>query len=255
MSLDDKVLAVVEGKEITQKQLNLLIEQAPADQQAQFKTREGQRQLLNEMIAQELFYLKGKDEHVEETEQYQKEFAEMKEKFMKSYMIAHFMDNVKVTEEELKTYYDENSNQFIAPDSIRASHILLPSKQQAVDIIKEINDGDKSFEQAAMDYSLDQANKGKGGDLGYFHKGQMVAEFEVAAFALEPGEMTSEPVKSQFGYHIIKVTDKKIKEKIPFEAAHDSLHRFLLGQKQNRAYVNEAEDLKEKYNVEIKLVF
>ena len=106
-----------------------------------------------------------------------------------------------------------------------------------------------------MDYSLDQANKGKGGDLGYFHKGQMVAEFEVAAFALEPGEMTSEPVKSQFGYHIIKVTDKKIKEKIPFEAAHDSLHRFLLGQKQNRAYVNEAEDLKEKYNVEIKLGF
>lgn len=253
MSLEDKVLAIVEGKEITQNQLDLLIAQAPADQQAQFKTREGQRQLLNEMIAQELFYLKGKDEHVEETEQYQKEFAEMKEKFMKSYMIAHFMDNVTVTEEELKAYYNEHSNQFIAPDSIRASHILLPSKQQAVDIIKEINDGGKTFEQAAKDYSLDQANREKGGDLGYFHKGQMVAEFEVAAFALEPGEMTSEPVKSQFGYHIIKVTDKKIKEKIPFEAAHDSLHRFLLGQKQNRAYVNEAEDLKDKYNVEIKL--
>ena len=91
MSLEDKVLAIVEGKEITQNQLDLLIAQAPADQQAQFKTREGQRQLLNEMIAQELFYLKGKDEHVEETEQYQKEFAEMKEKFMKSYMIAHFI--------------------------------------------------------------------------------------------------------------------------------------------------------------------
>ena len=67
MSLEDKVLAIVEGKEITQNQLDLLIAQAPADQQAQFKTREGQRQLLNEMIAQELFYLKGKDEHVEET--------------------------------------------------------------------------------------------------------------------------------------------------------------------------------------------
>ncbi|MCH4072815.1 peptidylprolyl isomerase [Pseudoramibacter sp.] len=253
MPLEDKVLAVVEGKEITQKQLNLLIEQAPADQQAQFRTREGQRQLLNEMIAQELFYLKGKDEHVEDTEQYQKEFSEMKEKFLKSYMISHFMSDIKVSEEELKAYYQEHSNQFIAPDSIRASHILLPSKQQAIDIINEINKGDKSFEQAAKDYSLDQSNRNKGGDLGYFHKGQMVAEFEVAAFALEPGEMTKEPVKSQFGYHIIKVTDKKIKEKIPFEAAHDSLHRFLLGQKQNRAYVNEAEDLKEKYSVEIKL--
>lgn len=253
MPLEDKVLAVVEGKEITQKQLDLLIDQAPADQQAQFRTREGQRQLLNEMIAQELFYLKGKDENIEDTEQYQKEFAEMKEKFLKSYMISHFMSNIEVTEEELKAYYQEHSNQFIAPDSIRASHILLPSKQQAIDIINEINSGDKSFEQAAKDYSLDQSNKAKGGDLGYFHKGQMVAEFEVAAFALEPGEMTKEPIKSQFGYHIIKITDKKIKEKIPFEAAHDSLHRFLLGQKQNRAYVNEAEDLKEKYSVEIKL--
>lgn len=249
---NDRVLATVNGKPITNMQLELLIAQAPDDQQAQFRTHEGRRQLLNEMIAQELFYLKGKEENVEETEQYQKEFAEMKEKFMKSYMIAHFMEEIKVPDEEVRAYYDEHQKEFIAPDSVRCSHILLPAKQQAIDIIGEIKDGGKTFEQAAKDYSVDPSNRDKGGDLGYFQKGQMVAEFEVAAFGLDIGEMTEEPVKTQFGYHIIKCTDRKIHEMIPFEAAKDSLHRFLLGQKQNRKYVAEAEELKRKYDVEIK---
>ena len=91
IDIGDKVLAVVEGKEIKASQLNLLIDQAPDDQQAQFRTHEGRRQLLNEMIGQELFYLEGKDNHIEDTEEYQKEFEEMKEKFLKSYMISHFM--------------------------------------------------------------------------------------------------------------------------------------------------------------------
>lgn len=253
MSEKDQVLATVEGKEITQSQLDLLIEQAPQDQQMQFRTHEGRRQLLNEMIAQELFYLKGKAEKVEETEEYQKEFAEMTEKFLKSYMISHFMSSVKVEEAELRQYYDENQDKFIAPDSVRCSHILVPAKQQAIDIIEEINAGGKTFDQAAKAYSVDTSNKDRGGDLGYFHKGQMVAEFEMAAFSLNPGEMTSEPIQTQFGWHIIQCNDRKTNEIVPFEAARDSLHRFLLGQKQNRRYVAEAEDLKKQYQVDIKL--
>ncbi len=254
IDIGDKVLAVVEGKEIKASQLNLLIDQAPDDQQAQFRTHEGRRQLLNEMIGQELFYLEGKDNHIEDTEEYQKEFEEMKEKFLKSYMISHFMTEIDVPDEEVRAYYDENPKQFIAPDHVRASHILVPAEQQAIDIIEEIKSEKKTFEQAAKDYSLDMT-KDKGGDLGYFPKGKMVPVFEQAAFSLDVGEMTDKPVKSEFGYHIIKVTDKKIGETAPYSAVKDSLKKYLLGMKQNRAYINKIEDLKEIYKVEYKAGF
>ena len=254
IDIGDKVLAVVEGKEIKASQLNLLIDQAPDDQQAQFRTHEGRRQLLNEMIGQELFYLEGKDNHIEDTEEYQKEFEEMKEKFLKSYMISHFMTEIDVPDEEVRAYYDENPKQFIAPDHVRASHILVPAEQQAIDIIEEIKSEKKTFEQAAKDYSLDMT-KDKGGDLGYFPKGKMVPVFEQAAFSLDVGEMTDKPVKSEFGYHIIKVTDKKIGETAPYSAVKDSPKKYLLGMKQNRAYINKIEDLKEIYKVEYKAGF
>ena len=249
--MEEKILATVEGKAITNIQLDGLIQQAPQDQQNQFRTHEGHRQLLNEMIAQELFYLEGKKEKIEETQDFKKEFEEMKEKFLKSYMISHFMGSVSVEEKEVKDYYDAHPKEFIAPDSIRASHILLPAEQQAKDIINEINNGDKSFEDAAKAYSI-CPSKDVGDDLNYFSKGKMVPEFEKVAFALKVGEMTDKPIKTEFGWHIIKITDSKSGETIPYDVVKDSLHHFLLGQKQNHEYMSEVEELKKSFKVEYK---
>lgn len=145
--MEDKVLAVVEGKEIRNSQLEMLIAQAPEDQQAQFRGREGRRQLLNEMIAQELFYLEGKKNKVDETEAFQKELEEAKEKLLKSHMVTTFMSQFTVSDEEVEAYYRDNPDQFVAPESIRASHILLPTKQQAVDIIEEIKTAAKPLKK------------------------------------------------------------------------------------------------------------
>ena len=252
--MEKKVLATVEGKAITDEQLELLIAQAPQDQQAQFHTTEGKRQLLNEMIAQELFYCEGKRQHVEDTDDYKKELEEMKEKFLKSYMVTHFMTAVSVSDEEVREYYDAHPKEFIAPDSRRASHILLPTEQQAIDIIGEIKDGGKTFEEAAKAYSI-CPSKEVGGDLNYFSKGKMVPEFEQAAFDMEVGTMTDTPVQTQFGWHIIKITDEKTGETIPFDVVKDSLHKFLLGQKQNHEYLCKVEDLKKEFKVETKGLF
>ena len=250
--MEDKILATVEGTPIKKSQLDLLVDQLPQDQQAQFKGRDGQRKLLDEMIAQELFYLEGKKEKVEETEEFKKLLEETKEKLLKTHMIASFMKSVDIDEAEIKKYYDENPSQFIAPDSIRASHILLPAEQQAIDILEEIKLEKKSFEDAAKEYSV-CPSKNAGGDLNYFSRGQMVPPFESAAFQLAVGEMTEAPVKTDFGWHIIKVTDIKTKETIPFEAVHDSLRNFLLGQKQNRKFLDRVEELKKEYTVELNL--
>lgn len=133
---------------------------------------------------------------------------------------------------------------------IRASHILVPAEQQAIDITEEIKSGEKTFEEAAEAYSM-CPSKDKGGDLGFFGRGKMVPAFENAAFELNVGEMTDKPVKTDFGYHIIKVVDERKNATIPFQYVKETLHKWLLNTKQNREYISKIDELKEKYDVEV----
>jgi peptidyl-prolyl cis-trans isomerase D len=121
-----------------------------------------------------------------------------------------------VTGQQIERAYNDNIQQYSQPEQVRASHILLKTegkddaavKKQAEDLIAQIKKG-ANFEELAKKNSQDESSAVKGGDLDFFAKGRMVAEFDQAAFTMKPGEMTDAPVKSQFGYHIIKVTDKK----------------------------------------------
>ncbi|MCM3322124.1 peptidylprolyl isomerase [Cytobacillus kochii] len=112
--------------------------------------------------------------------------------------------DVEATEEEMKEYYENYKPE------IQARHILVADKETAEEVKKKLDDGE-DFAKVAEEYSTDTASAANGGDLGWFGAGQMVAEFEEAAYALEVDEI-SEPVESQHGFHIIQVTDKKEKE-------------------------------------------
>jgi peptidyl-prolyl cis-trans isomerase D len=120
-----------------------------------------------------------------------------------------------VTPTEVQSYYNGNITQYQTPEQVRASHILLNTagkdeaavRKQAEDILQQVRSG-ADFAELAKKYSEDEGSKANGGDLDYFSRGRMVPEFETAAFALEVGQV-SELVKSQFGFHIIKVVDKK----------------------------------------------
>ncbi|MBN1456956.1 MAG: peptidylprolyl isomerase [Sedimentisphaerales bacterium] len=141
----------------------------------------------------------------------------------------------KVTEEAAKAYYDENIKQFTNEEQAKASHILIDTrgkdeagkveaKAQAEDILKQVKDGG-DFAELAKTYSS-CPSKSKGGDLGYFEKGRMVPEFSQAAFALNIGEV-SDIVETQFGYHIIKLTDKKEAGVLKFEDEKDKIMDML----------------------------
>lgn len=246
-------LATVEGKTIYSTDLENLIKQLPPEQGKQFQTKEGRRQLLEELVAQELFYLEGKKDKMDETEEFKIMLKDAEEKLLKTHAIAQFMLNITVPDEEVQKFYDENPAQFIAPDSVRALHILVPTEEQAAQIIAEIKDG-KSFEDAAKEYSV-CPSKDQGGDLGYFSKGKMVPEFEAAAFALSVDEMTEVPVQTQFGFHVIKLVDRKESESIPFDVVKENARGFLLREKQNRAFIGKVEELKEKYTVSMEQTF
>ncbi|HEY3157441.1 MAG TPA: peptidyl-prolyl cis-trans isomerase [Vicinamibacterales bacterium] len=123
---------------------------------------------------------------------------------------------INVTPQDVDSYYNANIQQFQTPEQVRASHILLKTegkdeaavRKQAEDVLKQAKAPGADFAALAKKYSEDDGSKANGGDLDYFSKGRMVPEFEQAAFTLQPGQI-SDLVKSQFGFHVIKVVDKK----------------------------------------------
>ncbi|HLT58560.1 MAG TPA: peptidylprolyl isomerase [Limnochordales bacterium] len=122
-------------------------------------------------------------------------------------VVALVSPQVEVTEDEIRSYFDENRDQFGRPEQVRARHILVESQELAQELRERLLAGE-DFAALAQEHSIDRGSAVRGGDLGWFGRGVMVDVFEEAAFALEPGQL-SEPVESMFGYHIILVEDRQ----------------------------------------------
>lgn len=155
--------------------------------------------------------------------------------------------DVKVTDEEIKKFYEENKAMFELPaPEIRASHILVDTQEEAEKILAEIKAG-ADFAELAKKYSKDPATKDIGGDLGYFSKGKMDAEFEKAAFALKTGQV-SDVVKTSFGYHIIKVTGER--NSLSFEDAESYIKSHLEDSKREDEFNKNIEEWKKQAKIE-----
>lgn len=247
--MKNKVLAIVDHREIDESHMDHLIQTIGPERMAQFKGSEGNAQLLQELINQELFYSDAIEKNYDKEDDYLKEVEIVKANLLKSYGIRKFLDTIKLEDGVIKTYYDNNLEQFKKQPTVKASHILVKELADAQKIETEIAGG-LAFEDAAKKYST-CPSKERGGDLGNFGKGQMVPEFEQAAFDLALDTVSS-PVKTQFGYHLIKVFQKNESMTTPFAEAKSQIEQHLLHKKQNEAYLNKISDLKEKYVVEVK---
>ena len=159
--------------------------------------------------------------------------------------MAEISKGVSVADEEVKKFYDENQQTFQKPETVSAKHILVAEESDCLRIMSEIKMGNKSFEDAALEYST-CPSKENGGDLGEFGRGQMVKEFEEAAFNAEIGKVVG-PVATQFGYHLILVENKNEASVVPFEEAEEQIKKSLLVQRQQNAYAEKVAELKEKY--------
>ncbi|HZK58034.1 MAG TPA: peptidylprolyl isomerase [Clostridia bacterium] len=243
---DKKILATVGGREILEQDVNLLLDGLDPQKAAHFKTEEGKRQLLDDLIAQELIYLDAIKNGLDKNEAFIKEAGKMYDDFLKQFAVLNLLRGVTVTEDELSGFYNENKHIFKEPETVQASHILVDDEEQAGKIAEEISNG-LSFEEAASKYSQCPSNI-KGGDLGYFGRGKMVPEFEAVAFDMEKGEI-SEPTKTEFGYHIIKLMDKKSESVKTFDEVKNQLSQQLTIAKQQKAYIDRANELKEEYKV------
>ena len=166
-----------------------------------------------------------------------------------------------VTEDDAKKFYDANLKEFTNPDLVKASHILfrLPpdatpeqakaAEKKAKDAIVRANKGEP-FAQLAAELSEEPGAKERGGDLGYFPKDKMVPEFADAAFAQKVGSVSATPVKTKFGYHVIKVTEKKPAGTATFDEAKAQIIQFLQAQKRRDVFKGVIQDLRQAAKIE-----
>ncbi|MEE6132711.1 peptidylprolyl isomerase [Priestia sp. GS2] len=157
-------------------------------------------------------------------------------------------DTIEISEDEMKSYFDENKDSFDQPEQVKASHILVKDEKTANEVKKKLSDGEK-FADLTKEYSTDTASKEDGGNLGYFSKEDMVQEFSDAAFNLKV-DAISNPVKTEYGYHIIKVTDKKEAQDANYENSKDEIKQLLLENKFQSEYSTWLEETKKKYDIE-----
>lgn len=154
---------------------------------------------------------------------------------------------VTVTDEQVQQYYDENKASFATPEQIRASHILVGTKEEAEDILKQLNDG-ADFATLAKEKSTDTQTKDNGGDLDFFAKGSMEAAFEDAAFALDVNAISG-VVETSYGFHIIKKTDHKDAATPTFEEKKEEIREQLVTQQVSELSTTWMEDLRTKAKI------
>jgi len=247
--MENKVLALVGDREIRQSDFDTLLQQIGPQRAMQFQSPEGQKQLLDELIHQELFLIDGKEGKIDETEEFKQELEFVKENMIKQFAIRNLLDSVKVEDNEIEEFYGSNAEMFKNPESVTASHILVDSEEKANEILEELK-GDKSFEEAAKEYSSCPSSE-NGGDLGNFTKGRMVPEFENAAFGMDVNEISG-VVPTQFGFHIIKVTEKQEADQKSLEEAKEEIANTVLLQKQQEVYLARVDEIKKNVTVEVK---
>ncbi len=238
------VVATVNGKNITEADLSLA-EGELSQQFAQLPPEQRRAAALSAAIEIKVLADKAVADGLDKDPEFQRRVAFLQQRALHGEMVEKEVVG-KITDDELRARYDKEIAAQPPVNEVHARHILVKTKEEAEKIIKEL-DGGADFQKLANEHTSDPSGKTNGGDLGYFGPGQMVPEFDKAAQALAVGAYTKEPVQTQFGWHVIKVEDKRIAPPPPFEQVEAQVRNLVIRDK----YLDLLNKAKEGSKVEI----
>lgn len=260
LSAEDKnVLAKVDGKIITIDEFNRKLDELPIVYQTLTKTKEGKEEYLTILIQNILLANEAKRLKIDKRKDVADKIEDTVRTILAQVLIKDVFNKIEVKDEEIKEHYNSQKEQFKVPEQVNASHILLkfpanPTddvkkavRKKGEEILEKIKNGE-DFKELVMRYSDDTASKEKGGNIGYFSSGMLVKEFEDAAFKLKAGEVSS-LVETEYGYHIIKVEDKKPGTQLEFEDVKGDIKKKLIEDKKQLVFEKFVADLEKKSKI------
>ena len=256
----NETLVTVNGKAITQTDVDSALmnatqgrfNQVPEDKQAEFR-----KQVLEQLIAKELVFEDAKKTGILKSKDFIDEYAKVQERVKEDLAIQVWqkreLDKVVISPKETEDYYNNNKEEFNEKESVHARHILLKTEEDAKAVIVDMKDlkGDAlkdKFIELAKAKSTGPTGP-KGGDLGFFTKGQMVPEFNEKVFSMNIGTITTEPVKTQFGFHVIYLEEKKPEKIRAFAEVKEFIEQRLKLEKFKTVVKDKMENLRKQATI------
>ena len=223
---EEHVIAIVGDEIITEREIRLMIPNFNTELK---KIPPAQKvQIMREIINQRILASEGRALKLDQSKLFKARQRSIFDTALARTTVDYFITNAsKIDEQNLKNFYNKNKRRY-RDDQVRASHILLKTRKEAEDVLEELKAG-KVFAKLAKEKSIGPSSV-KGGDLGFFKRGQMVPAFDSAAFSLSEGA-TGGPIKTRFGFHIIKVTQINKGKLTPFEEVRDQITKILVSEK------------------------
>ena len=243
--MEKEIIAKVAGQTLTEEDFKEFLMELPREQQAYLADPGAKEYFKKEMVSIYLYEQYGEELKLDETEEFKNEMKRLRRSVLSQMAMQKVVNAVTVTEEEKKEFFEANKASYAKGETARAKHILMKEKEEILKVKQEIEDGVKTFEAAAAEYSTCPSGQ-RGGDLGEFGRGQMVKEFEDAVFNGELNKVIG-PVETQFGQHLILVEKLERGDEVKFEDCAERVGQDVLRQKQKKAYTDKVEELTKQY--------
>ncbi len=239
-----KIDGTVITKEDAQREMNSL----PPMAKEFFQGPDGTARFMDELVKKELLYLEAKKRGLDKNEDYKKKVEDFTKFTLINQLLEKEIESAsKLTDKDLKDYYDSHKDEFTVSNQIRLSQIVVKTENDAKKAYERLEKGE-DFSKVAKEMSVDKSGK-TGGDLGYFKRGEMARELEDVAFRLKKGQ-TSQPIPLKDGIHILKVTDVK-GTLMEFDKVKGLISQRLTADKQREIFDKLIENLKKNYKVEL----
>ncbi|WP_169999673.1 peptidyl-prolyl cis-trans isomerase [Campylobacter sp. RM9328] len=260
LSLNAAVMATVDGESIEDSEVAALLSAAmpgfDASQLSQLPA-DGKKRVVDDLINRKLLLKDAKATGIEKDPEFTKAMQNVRDSIALDVYMKKMFDGIKVSDAEIKDFYNKNKENFSQPAQARARHILLGDEKEAGAVIAELKKlkGDaltKKFAELASAKSIDKGSAAHGGELGWFGQSQMVKPFADAAFALKKGEISAKPVQTQFGYHVILKEDSRPAGTVSFDQAKGQIEQNLKLEKFQGQIRQKTDALRSKSKIEYK---
>ncbi|MBP7527527.1 MAG: peptidyl-prolyl cis-trans isomerase [Syntrophorhabdaceae bacterium] len=248
---DGKVLVTINNDKITMTEFNKELDKIPMNMKMMVASESGKKTYLDRLIIKKLLLSEAAKSNIEKDKEFENRLAEIKEQLIiESLLKKKLTSGANISDEDLQKYYEANKEKFRKDREINTRHILLKSEEEAKQVRDKLQAGE-DFSDLAKKYSIDPNAKVTGGEVGFHPKGTLLPEYEAAAFKLAKVGQTSGIVKTQFGYHIIRLEGIKPPQYVPFAEVKDFIKQQLIQEKQKDVLDKYIEELKKSAKITI----